>query len=339
MANKSISVIGAGSWGTALSIHLAKCGYKVNLWVYEKSLCKQIEETKENTIFLPGFTLSKLIYPTNSLEEAIGKNDIILIVVPTNFIRNIVSMMAPFLIPNSVIINAGKGIEIDSLSLISDILKQTLPSKYKFATLSGPTFATEVARGDPSAIVAASVESEVSDLVKSIFSNSSLRVFTSKDPIGVQIGGALKNVMAITTGISDGLQLGHNARAAIITRGLVEITRIGTALGAKAETFSGLSGLGDLVLTCTGEHSRNRKFGIRVGQGEIPHEVTNHMKVAVEGLLTLKSAHTLKTKLNIKASIIDETYKIIYEAKSPQQALKDLMKVKTTSEFIGIKGI
>ena len=339
MANKSISVIGAGSWGTALSIHLAKCGYKVNLWVYEKSLCKQIEETKENAIFLPGFSLSKLIYPTNSLEEAIGKNDSILIVVPTNFIRNIVSMMAPFLIPNSVIINAGKGIEIDSLSLISDILKQTLPSKYKFATLSGPTFATEVARGDPSAIVAASVESEVSDLVKSIFSNSSLRVFTSNDPIGVQIGGALKNVMAITTGISDGLQLGHNARAAIITRGLVEITRIGTALGAKAETFSGLSGLGDLVLTCTGEHSRNRKFGIRVGQGEIPHEVTNHMKVAVEGLLTLKSAHTLKTKLNIKASIIDETYKIIYEAKSPQQALKDLMKVKTTSEFIGIKGI
>ena len=339
MANKSISVIGAGSWGTALSIHLAKCGYKVNLWVYEKSLCKKIEETKENAIFLPGFSLSKLIYPTNSLEKAIGKNDIILIVVPTNFIRNIVSMMAPFLIPNSVIINAGKGIEIDSLSLISDILKQTLPSKYKFATLSGPTFATEVARGDPSAIVAASVESEVSDLFKSIFSNSSLRVFASNDPIGVQIGGALKNVMAITTGISDGLQFGYNARAAIITRGLVEITRIGTALGAKAETFSGLSGLGDLVLTCTGEHSRNRKFGIRVGQGEIPHEVTNHMKVAVEGLLTLKSAHTLKTKLNIKASIIDETYKIIYEAKSPQQALKDLMKVKTTSEFIGIKGI
>jgi glycerol-3-phosphate dehydrogenase (NAD(P)+) len=248
-------------------------------------------------------------------------------------------MMASFLNSSSVIINAGKGIEIDSLSLISEILKQTLPSKYKFATLSGPTFATEVARGDPSAIVAASEESEVSDLVKSVFSNSSLRVFTSNDPIGVQIGGALKNVMAITTGISDGLQFGHNARAAIITRGLVEITRIGTALGAKPETFSGLSGLGDLVLTCTGEHSRNRKFGIRVGQGEIPHEVTNHMKVAVEGLLTLKSAHTLKTKLNIKAAIIDETYKIIYEAKSPQQALKDLMKVKNTSEFIGIKGI
>ena len=339
MANKSISVIGAGSWGTALSIHLATCGYKVNLWVYEKNLCKQIKETNENLTFLPGFSLSKLIYPTNSLKEAIGENDIILIVVPTNFIRNIVSMIAPFLISSSVIINAGKGIEIDSLCLISEIFKQTLPSTYKFATLSGPTFATEVASGDPSAIVAASEESEVSDLVKSIFLNSSLRVFTSNDPIGVQIGGALKNVMAITTGISDGLQFGHNARAAIITRGLVEITRIGTALGAKPETFSGLSGLGDLVLTCTGEHSRNRKFGIRVGQGEIPHEVTNHMKVAVEGLLTLKSAHTLKTKLNIKAAIIDETYKIIYEAKSPQQALKDLMKVKTTSEFIGIKGI
>ena len=339
MPNKSISVIGAGSWGTALSIHLARNGHKVNLWVYEKFLCEQIKKTKENSIFLPGFSLPKLIYPTNSLEEAIGGNDVILIVVPTNFIRNILDTLAPFLNPSSVIINAGKGIETDSLCTIREIFKQTLPPTCCFATLSGPTFATEVARGEPSAIVVASEADNISHRIQSIFSNPSLKVFTSDDPIGVEIGGALKNIIAITTGISDGLKIGHNARAAIITRGLVEITRIGMALGAKPETFSGLSGLGDLVLTCTGEFSRNRQFGIRVGQGEKPHEVTNDMKVAVEGVLTLKSAYALKSKLNIQASIIEETYKTIYEAKSPHQALRDLMQVKTTSEFIGVKGL
>ena len=339
MSKKSITVIGAGSWGTALSIHLARNGHKVNLWVYEKLLCEQIKETKENSIFLPGFNLSNLIYPTNSLEEAIGENNVILIVVPTSFIRTIAETMAPLLNSDSVIINAGKGIETNSLCIISEIFKQTLPPTCRFATLSGPTFATEVARGEPSAIVAASEEINVSNQIKTFFSSTSLKVFTSDDPIGVEIGGALKNVMAITTGISDGLKMGYNTRAAIITRGLVEITRIGTALGAKPETFSGLSGLGDLVLTCTGELSRNRQFGIRVGQGEKPHEITNNMKVAVEGILTLKSAHALISKLNLQASIIDETYNVVYKAKSPHLALKDLMQSKTTTEFVGIKGI
>ena len=169
MANKSISVIGAGSWGTALSIHLAKIGHKVNLWVYEKFLCEQIKETKENSIFLPGFSLPKLIYPTNSLEEAIGDNDVILIAVPTNFIRNILDTLAQFLKPNSIIINAGKGLETDSLCTIREIFKQTLPPTCCFATLSGPTFATEVARGEPSAIVVASEVDNISHRVQSIF--------------------------------------------------------------------------------------------------------------------------------------------------------------------------
>ena len=339
MSKKSISVIGAGSWGTALSIHLARIGHRVNLWVYEELLCEQIKESKENPLFLPGFNLSNLIYPTNSLEEAIGENNVILIVVPTNFIRKIAEMMAPILNPNSLIINAGKGIETNSLCTILEIFKQTLSPTCQLATLSGPTFATEVARGEPSAIVAASEEISVSNQVKIFFSSPSLKVFTSDDPIGVEIGGALKNVMAITTGISDGLKMGYNTRAAIITRGLVEITRIGTALGAKPETFSGLSGLGDLVLTCTGELSRNRQYGIRLGQGEKPHEITKNMKVAVEGIFTLKSAHALISKLNIQASIINETYKVVYKAKSPHQALNDLMQSKTTTEFVGIKGI
>jgi len=339
MPNQSITIIGAGSWGTALSIHLANIGSRVNLWVYEKFLCEQIKETKENSEFLPGFTLPNLIHPTNSLEEAIGENDIILLVVPTNFIRNISKELSTFLKPSSIIVNAGKGIETASLCRIQEILKETLTNTSFFATLSGPTFAMEVAKGKPSAIVVASENKDISDQVQSIFSTPSLKVFTSDDPIGVEVGGALKNIMAITTGISDGVKFGHNTRAAIITRGLVEISRIGTALGAKPETFFGLSGLGDLVLTCTGELSRNRQFGIRVGQGEHPQDIANDMKVAVEGLLTLKSAYALKSKLNIQASIIDETYKVIYEGKSPHQALKDLMQIKTTSEFIGVKGI
>ncbi len=339
MPNQSITIIGAGSWGTALSIHLANIGSRVNLWVYEKFLCEQIKETKENSEFLPGFTLPNLIHPTNSLEEAIGENDIILLVVPTNFIRNISKELSTFLKPSSIIVNAGKGIETASLCRIQEILKETLTNTSFFATLSGPTFAMEVAKGKPSAIVVASENKDISDQVQSIFSTPSLKVFTSDDPIGVEVGGALKNIMAITTGISDGVKFGHNTRAAIITRGLVEISRIGTALGAKPETFFGLSGLGDLVLTCTGELSRNRQFGIRVGEGEHPQDIANDMKVAVEGLLTLKSAYALKSKLNIQASIIDETYKVIYEGKSPHQALKDLMQIKTTSEFIGVKGI
>ena len=338
MASKSITIIGAGSWGTALSIHLAKIGYKVNLWVYKKPLYEQIKETKENSIFLPGFIIPNQVCPTNSLKEAIGNNDVVLVVVPTNFIRNILENMAPHLNPKSIIINASKGIETDSLYTIQEIFKETLPHTCYFATLSGPTFAMEVARGEPSAIVVASEEDGISDRLQSIFSSPTLKIFTSNDPIGVEVGGALKNVIAITTGISDGLKNGNNARAAIITRGLVEITRIGTALGAKPETFSGLSGLGDLVLTCTGELSRNRQFGIRVGQGEKPNDIIKDMKVVVEGVLTLKSAFSLKSKLDIQASIIEETYKTIYEAKCPHQALKDLMRIKTTSEFIGVKG-
>ena len=337
--NKSISVIGAGSWGTALSIHFSKLGYKVNLWMFESFLCEVIKKTRENSEYLPGYNLSELIIPQSSLQEAIENNNVIFLVVPTTYIRNITKEMAPHLRSSSIIINCSKGIETDTLCMVQDIFAQTLPSSCSFATLSGPTFATEIARGSPSAIVVASKSNNITDLIKSNFSSPSLKIFSSNDPIGVEIGGALKNVLAITAGISDGLELGSNARAAIITRGLVEITRIGTALGAKAETFSGLSGLGDLVLTCTGNLSRNRQFGIRIGRGEKPNDIKSNMKVAVEGILTLKSAYSLKSKLNIQASIIEETYKIVYESKPPKEALKDLMMAKTTSEFTGIKGM
>ena len=305
----------------------------------KKNYATKSEKRKKILYFYQGFNIPELIYPTNSLKKAIGKNDIILLVVPTYFVRNIANELAPLLNSNSLIINAGKGIEIGSLCTIRQILEQTLPRTCQLATISGPTFAFEVAKEVPSAIVAAAETKKIAQRIQSILSCQALKVFISNDPIGVEIGGALKNIIAITTGISDGLGTGYNARAALITRGLVEITRIGTALGAKAETFSGLSGLGDLVLTCTGELSRNRKIGLRIGQGEKLHEIMNDMQVVAEGVLTVKSAYALKSKLNIQASIIEETYKVLYESKSPHQALEDLMQIKITSEFAGIKGI
>lgn len=338
MKKKSISVIGAGSWGTALSILLANNGYKVNLWVYEKTLCDKIKETRENNLFLPGFNLTEDIYPTNSLNEAIGTNEIVLLVIPTKFVRPISNQLAPLLSFNSLVINAGKGIEINSLLIIRQILEETLPKTCELASLSGPTFALEIAQGMPSAIVAAADSKKTAILIQSIFSCGHLKVFISDDPIGVEIGGALKNIIAITTGIADGLKAGNNARAAIITRGLVEMIRIGTALGAKAETFSGLTGLGDMVLTCTGELSRNRQLGLRIGNGEKIHEIMKDIKTSVEGFLTVKSAYELKNKFNIQASIIDETYKVLHESKSPQEALESLMNVRINTEFEGIKG-
>jgi len=339
MRNKRITVVGAGSWGTALSIQLSRNRYDVDLWVYEQDLCQQIREKRENTLFLPGYSLPESIQPTNSLKEAIGKNEVVLLVVPTHIVRKTATEMVPLVNPNSLIINAGKGIENDSLSIIRKILKDTLPDHCHLATLSGPTFAIEVAQGVPSAIVAAAETGDLAEKTQSIFSCPLLKVFTSTDPVGVEIGGALKNIIAIATGISDGLGMGHNARAALITRGLVEITRIGTALGARPETFSGLSGLGDLVLTCTGELSRNRQVGLKIGQGEKLTDITGNMKMVAEGILTVKSAYALKSKLNIQASIIDETYKVLYESKSPQQAVEDLMRVNITSEFAGVKGL
>ena len=336
MQNKRISVIGAGSWGTALSLLLTKNGYEVDLWVYEKDLCNEIREKRQNSLYLPGFNIPESIHPNNSLNDTIAGNDIILLVVPTHVVRHIAKNLATSLKPDSLIINASKGIENNSLCTIRQILEQTLPDTCHFATLSGPTFAFEVAREIPSAIVAAAKTYIQADRVQNIFSCPYLKIFTSNDPIGVELGGALKNVIAIATGISDGLKVGNNARAALITRGLVEITRIGTALGANSETFSGLSGLGDLVLTCTGELSRNRKVGLRIGQGEKIESIEKSMNNIAEGILTVKSAFALKLKLNIQASIIEETYKVIYEAKSPQQAVDDLMRVKTSSEFASV---
>jgi len=339
MNYENIAVIGAGSWGTALALHLSKKLNEVSLWVYENDLCEIIKKERENKWYLSGYKISKNINPVNSLELAVKNKPIVLMAVPTTNLRRIIGKLKHLIKPDTLIINASKGIEVDSLEPCHKIIENTLYKPIKLATISGPTFAKEVADQIPSAILAASKSQEITKIVQKIFSSQSLKVFTSVDILGVEIGGALKNVIAIATGISDGLGLGFNTRAALITRGLVEIARIGTMLGARAETFNGLSGLGDLVLTCTGDLSRNRQLGIKLGKGESLEEITKKMKTVAEGISTVQSAQKLIQQLNIQASIMEETYKVIHKNKSPKEALSDLMRVPISNEFSGIKGI
>jgi glycerol-3-phosphate dehydrogenase (NAD(P)+) len=339
MQPDNLGIIGAGAWGTALALLLAKKGQSLSLWVYEEDLLKTMKSKRENTLFLPGFSLPDNIHPTSSLEQAVKNKSAILLVVPTHVMRATIKSIKPHLKPDCLIINASKGIENETLCAVHQILHQELDNNHIFATISGPTFAKEIAQGLPSALVAAGDTLEIAERVKEIISTPKVKVFTSDDALGVQIGGALKNVIAISTGICDGMDLGFNPRAALISRGLVEITRIGTALGAKPETFLGLSGIGDLILTCTGDLSRNRSVGIQLGKGRKLNEITKNMKVVAEGIRTVKSAYELKNKLNIQASIIDETYRVIYEDKSPRKALEDLLKAEIDTEFSGVRGL
>jgi len=341
MVNPSlaIGVIGAGSWGTALSLLLAEKGHRVDLWVYEKDLCEVMNRERENRVYLPGFQLPDAIHSCHSLQEVVANKKILLVVVPTHVLRSTLNTVKAFVDPDCLIINASKGIENESLLPIHKIIEETFPDFDALAVLSGPTFAKEVAQGNPSAIVAAAHRQETAERAQDLFRTDKLRVFTSTDLMGVEIGGALKNVIAIATGISDGLQLGFNTRAALINRGLVEITRIGTAMGARPETFAGLSGMGDLVLTCTGDLSRNRTVGLKLGQGLKLNEIIANMKMVAEGVRTVTAAYQLKNKFDIQASIIEETYLVLHEGKAPQTAMRDLMNVETTSEFTGIKGL
>ena len=338
-APQHIGVIGAGSWGTALSLLLADKGYLVDLWVYEPDLCETLGRTRENPVFLPGFTLPSSIHPSNDIQQVVRGKSLILLVVPSHVLRTTVAGFRNALEPDCLILNAGKGIENETLLTIHQILEETIEVPHRLATLSGPTFAVEIAKKIPSAIVAASDHPKSLETVQEVLSTDYLKVFTSPDVLGVELGGALKNVIAIATGISDGLKLGFNTRAALITRGLVEITRIGTALGARPETFSGLSGMGDLVLTCTGDLSRNRSVGLKLAEGRSLKEITTGMTMVAEGIHTVTSAYNLKNKLQIKASIIEETYQVVHKSKNPKQALQDLMNLEIGSEFSGIKGL
>lgn len=326
-----IAVIGAGSWGTTLASLLAKKGFDVILWARERETVEAIREKKENTVYLPGIRLPDNLYYTDNLFEAVKRARFIVNVVPTQFIRSVFSIIKSSLNNENTIVSASKGIEKKTLKTPSQILEEILGKKVY--VLSGPSFALEVAQEKPTAVTISGPEIKDRLLLQEVFSTSYFRVYEHDDPIGAEIGGAVKNVIAIASGICDALELGNNARAALITRGLHEIMRLGKRMGAKEITFSGLSGLGDLFLTCTSTLSRNYTVGLRLGRGETIEEISRSMRFVAEGVETSQSAMELSLKLGVEMPITEQVYQVIYQGKSPKEAAKDLMNRTLKPEF------
>lgn len=318
-----IAVIGAGSWGTTLANLLGEKGYDVALWAYEKELVDEINRTGINSVYMPGIPLSNNIEATNDLEKAVKNARYILSVVPTQFMRPVFSGIAKCTSKDITIVSASKGIEHGTLMTVSPILKEL--TGCRVAVLSGPSFAEEVIKKLPTAVTIASEDDNTCMLLQDVFNTDYFRVYTNDDLLGVELGGALKNVMAIASGISDGLTLGASSRAALITRGLTEIMRLGVAMGAKEKTFGGLSGIGDLVLTCTGTLSRNHTVGYKLGRGEKLKDILAGMKMVAEGVATSKSAYELSKKYKVEMPIVEQIYKVINEDKNPKDAVRELM--------------
>ncbi len=322
-----IAVVGGGSWGTALANLLAEKGYPISFWVYEAEIKEQIAAERENKIFLPGYRLSENLYPSNDLGAVVSGKDMVLIVTPSHVMRDISSRMNPFLEPECIIISASKGIENVTHLTMSGILKETLDgiTDKRIAVLSGPSFAGEVARKVPTVVSVASGSESVARLVQETFATPGFRVYASSDIIGVELGGSVKNVIAIAAGIVDGLGLGLNTRAALITRGMTELRRLGLKLGANSRTFSGPAGIGDMVLTCTGTLSRNHTVGKKIGEGQKLSVILSEMRMVAEGVKTAKSVYNLSRRLGIEMPISHEVYNVLYNDENPQNALYRLM--------------
>ena len=322
-----IGVIGAGSWGTTLANLLAKKGFTTALWVYEEELIPSIATKKENHLYLPGIELDGNIVPTGSLQEACHNKDIILNVTPSQIVRQVLQQIRDYLSPQAILISASKGIENTTLLTMSEVIREVLSlhDGSRIAVLSGPSFALEVSREIPTAVTIASENQECAQQLQQVFSTPYFRVYTNSDVVGVELGGSLKNVIALAAGISDGLRFGYNTRAALITRGLAEISRLALKMGASPLTLSGLSGLGDLVLTCTGELSRNRTVGMKLGEGVKLDQILKDMKMVAEGIKTTRSTYDLSRKLNVPMPITEQVYNILYQGKDPKEAVTELM--------------
>lgn len=322
-----IGVVGAGSWGTALANLLALKGFKIDQWVFETEVKEQIETCRENRVFLPGIILSDNLVPSNDLQAVVSGKDIVLIVVPSHVMRETSEKMAVGLSADTLVVSASKGIENTTHLTMTGILGQTLSmiASENLAALTGPSFAREVAQKVPTVVTAAAAEFSVAEFVQSVFSTPYFRVYTSNDVIGVELGGAVKNVIAIAAGIIDGLGLGLNTRAALITRGLAEIRRLGLKLGAKFDTFAGPSGVGDLILTCTGDLSRNHTVGKKIGQGLTLSQILDEMRMVAEGVKTAKSVYDLSRELNVDMPISHGIYGILYDDLNPMDVLEQLM--------------
>lgn len=320
-------VVGGGSWGTAFALHLARLGIRTKLWVREAEILEELRSTRQNRLFLPGFSLPAEVNFTESIAEAVRAADVVFIAVPSLFCRQVYMDMASSLRAGQIAVSLTKGIEEGSLKRMSEVMAEVFPalSAPRVAVLSGPSFAREVAERHPTAVVAAAPDMGMARTIQRLVSDLSFRVYTSEDVVGVELGGALKNVIALATGISDALEFGHNSRAALITRGLAEITRLGLKLGANKETFLGLAGLGDLVLTCTARISRNYHVGFELGQGKTLSQILASMKMVAESVTTAISVRRLAEREGVDMPISAEVYKVLYEDKNPRDSLRDLM--------------
>ena len=330
-----IAVIGAGSFGTAMAMVAARCGNHVMLWAHDPKVTDEIRSTGANSVYLPDLALGDSITPTSDLAEAAAFSDTIFMVVPSHHYRAVLTQLRPHLQDRVSVISGTKGIENESLERMSEVSKAVLGDAMQaFAVLSGPTFAVEAARGDPTAAVIASHDVEFAKTVQQSMSGSTFRLYHSDDVIGVELGGSLKNVIAISAGVLEGLGLGSNTNAALITRGLREMTRLGMALGGRLETFAGLAGMGDLVLTCTGALSRNRRVGVQLGRGKRLPDILAETREVAEGVKTSKSAKDLAERHGIEMPITWEMYRVLYEDETARSAIQRLMTRTLKAEAV-----
>lgn len=326
-----IAVIGAGAWGTALAIVAGRAGHhEVRLWALEKEVCQAIATSRTNSVFLPGRSLPASVSATNDFREALAGAEIVVSVMPSHHCRRTFEHMAQWLQPQMLILSATKGIENDTLLRMSEVIQEVVGRLCgfppKIAVLSGPSFAKEVAQGSPTAVTVASRDAELAARAQKEFSDPNFRIYMNDDLVGVELGGALKNVIAIAAGVCNGLGLGHNSAAALMTRGLAEITRLAVACGAKPQTMAGLAGIGDLVLTCTGGLSRNRSVGTALGQGQhLPQIIAGMRGMVAEGVLTTNAALGLARKYGVEMPITEQMYAILHDGKSPHDAIRELM--------------
>ena len=319
-----VGILGAGSWGTALSMMLFKNGHDVTVWSIDKNEVEMLQKEREHKTKLPGVQLSEDMVFTNDLEEGMKDKDFLVLAVPSIFTRSTARSMKPFLKPGQIVVNVAKGIEEDTLMTLSEQIEEELPEA-DVAVLSGPSHAEEVGRGLPTTCVVGAKSKETAIYLQEAFKNDFFRVYISPDILGIEIGGALKNVIALAAGIADGLGYGDNTKAALITRGIAEITRLGVKMGGKAESFSGLTGIGDLIVTCASMHSRNRRAGILIGQGRTMKEAMDEVQMVVEGVYSAKAGLALAKKYNESMPIIEQINRVLFEDKSPADAVYELM--------------
>lgn len=322
MAN--ISILGAGSWGTALAVLLYKNGHDVTIWSIVNEEVEMLKREREHIDKLPGTKIPEEVYITNNLEEAILGKEIMVLAVPSPFTRSTAQIMKPFVAEGQVIVNVAKGIEESSLKTLSEIIEEEIPQA-EIAVLSGPSHAEEVGKELPTTCVVGTKRKATAQMLQQVFTSDVFRVYTSPDVLGIELGGALKNVIALAAGIADGLGYGDNTKAALITRGIAEISRLGIAMGGKKETLNGLTGIGDLIVTCASIHSRNRKAGYLIGQGKTMDEAMREVKMIVEGVYSTKAAIALAKKYNVDLPIIEQVNLVLFENKSAEVAVKELM--------------